>query len=161
MYIGNVTLEPRDIRFIENELVTKGFDKTMGELIRGLDATVVLPDGGRPYQTCSFVYKWNRAAFIYILNNSPEIDGRRYKHYMLMLEELEKKNIEYEKENPPIEYDTTKKKRTTTKKVKATITDMFDGSQKELTRTGKLKEIRTKNISGNTVQFGFGVVKPK
>ena len=161
MYIGNVTLEPRDIRFIENELATKGFDKTMGELIRGLDATVVLPDGGRPYQTGSFVYKWNRAAFIYILNNSPEIDGRRYKHYMLMLEELEKKNIEYEKENPPIEYDTTKKKRTTTKKVKATITDMFDGSQKELTRTGKLKEIRTKNISGNTVQFGFGVVKPK
>lgn len=161
MYIGNVTLEPRDIRFIENELATKGFDKTMEELIRGLDATVVLPDGGRPYQTCSFVYKWNRAAFIYILNNSPEIDGRRYKHYMLMLEELETKNIEYEKENPPIEYDTTKKKRTSTKKVKATITDMFDGSKKELTRTGKLKEIRTKNVSGNTVQFGFGVVKPK
>lgn len=161
MYIGNVTLEPRDIRFIENELATKGFDKTMKELIRGLDATVVLPDGGRPYQTCSFVYKWNRAAFIYILNNSPEIDNRRYKHYMLMLEELEKKNIEYEKENPPIEYDTTKKKRITTKKVKATITDMFDGTKKELTRTGKLKEIRTKNVSGNTVQFGFGVIKPK
>lgn len=161
MYIGNVILEPRDIRFIENELATKGFDKTMGELIRGLDATVVLPDGGRPYQTSSFVYKWNRAAFIYILNNSPEIDARRYKDYMIILEELEKKNIEYEKENPPIEYDTTKKKRTATKKVKATITDMFNGTKKELTRTGKLKEIRTKNISGNTVQFGFGVVKPK
>lgn len=161
MYIGNVTLEPRDIRFIENELATKGFDKTMGELIRGLDATVVLPDGGRPYQTGSFVYKWNRAAFIYILNNSPEIDGRRYKDYMIILEELEKKNIEYEKENPPIEYDTTKKKRIAIKKAKATITDMFDGTKKELTRTGKLKEIRTKNVSGNTVQFGFGVVKPK
>ena len=161
MYIGNITLEPRDIRFIENELATKGFDKTIGELIRGLDATVVLPDGGRPYQTGSFVYKWNRAAFIYILNNSHEIDSRRYKHYMLMLEELENKNIEYEKENPPIEYDATKKKRIGTKKVKATITDMFDGTKKELTRTGKLKEIRTKNISGNTVQFGFGVVKPK
>ena len=80
---------------------------------------------------------------------------------MLLLEELEKKNIEYEKENPPIDYGTTKKKRTTTKRTKATITDMFDGSQKELTRTGKLKEIRTKNVSGNTVQFGFGVVKPK
>lgn len=161
MYIGNVTLEPRDIRFIENELATKGFDKTMEELIRGLDATVVLPDGGRPYQTGSFVYKWNRAAFIYILNNSPEIDGRRYKDYMIILEELEKKNIEYEKENPPIEYDITKKKRTTTKKAKATITDMFDGTKKELTRTGKLKEIRTKNVSSNTVQFGFGIVKPK
>lgn len=161
MYTGNVTLESKDIRFIEYELANKGFDKTMGDILRRLDATVVLPDGGRPYQTCSFVYKWNRAAFIYILNNSPDIDGRRYKHYMLLLEELEKKNIEYEKENPPIEYDTIKKKRTAAKKVKATITDMFDGTKKELTRTGKLKEIRTKNVSGNIVQFGFGVVKPK
>lgn len=161
MYVGNVTLEPRDIRFIENELATKGYIKTIGELLRGLDATVILADGGRPYQTGSFVYKWNRAAFIYILNNSPEIDAKMYKHYMLLLEEREKKNIEYEKENPPVEYDTTKKKRTATKKAKATITDMFDGTKKELTRTGKLKEIRTKNVSGNTVQFGFGVVKPK
>lgn len=161
MYIGNVTLESRDIRFIEYELSNKGFDKTMKGLLRGLDATVVLPNSARPYQTGSFVYKWNRAAFIYILNNSPEIDGIKYKHYILLLEELEKKNIEYEKENPPIEYDTTKKKRTATKKVKTTITDMFDGTKKELTRTGKLKEIRTKNVSGNTVQFGFGVIKPK
>lgn len=161
MYVGNVTLEPRDIRFIEYELSNKGFTKTIEDIIRRLDATVILPDGSRPYQTCSFVYKWNRAAFIYILNNSPKIDGKKYKHYMLLLEELEKKNIEYEKENPPIEYDTTKKKRTATKKVKTTITDMFDGTKKELTRTGKLKEIRTKNVSGNTVQFGFGVIKPK
>lgn len=161
MYVGNVMLDQSDIRFIDYELSSKGFNKVMQELLRGLDATVVLPDGSRPYQTGSFIYKWNRAAFIYILNNSSEIDANRYKHYMLLLEELEKKNIEYEKENPPIDYGTTKKKRTTTKKAKATITDMFDGSQKELTRTGKLKEIRTKNVSGNTVQFGFGVVKPK
>lgn len=161
MYIGNVMLDQSDIRFIDYELSTKGFIKTMGELLRGLDATVVLADGGRPYQTGSFIYKWNRAAFIYILNNRFEIDAKTYKHYMLLLEELEKKNIEYEKENPPIDYGTTKKKRTTTKKAKATITDMFDGTKKELTRTGKLKEIRTKNVSGNTVQFGFGIVKPK
>ena len=102
-----VELDAQDIRFIESHIKERGgIDKAIQVVLKELDATLVLPDGGRPRQTNSYVWQRSDAEFAYLLNKAMD-NGMTNEEYAKVMEqygEVLKKNELFELENPPIVY---------------------------------------------------------
>lgn len=95
------TLDRSDVRLIENKLETKKKE----DLIDGWIKEIILPS---PYlQTIHFRYKWIIACLVFL-------DYPKYK-----IEEIHEKNLEYEKEHPPVIYE--KKKKVASKREKKVV----------------------------------------
>lgn len=124
MYVGDVTLNETDIRFINAELESKGLDKTIDGCLKHLDSSYTTPDGFRPFQTDSFIFKWNVAAIKWILTNVQMKDDKR-KAIIKQTGDMIQKSKEYEVENSPVDYSIKKRKTRTTKK-KVIAKDLFD-----------------------------------
>ena len=95
------TLDRSDVRLIENKLETKKKE----DLIDGWIKEITLPN---PYlQTIHFRYKWIIACLIFLDYSKDKI------------EEIHEKNLEYEKEHPPVIYE--KKKKVASKREKKVV----------------------------------------
>lgn len=95
------TLDRSDVRLIENKLETKKKE----DLIDGWIKEITFPN---PYlQTIHFRYKWIIACLVFL-------DYPKYK-----IEEIHEKNLEYEKEHPPVIYE--KKKKVASKREKKVV----------------------------------------
>ena len=172
MYIGEVKLDSRDIVNLKCKIDEYGsVHNLMDRLLFELDASYTMPDGGRPRQTISYVWKRTFAETEWLLKYMSDtgVDNDIIDDYYNKRGVVIQKSIDYEKENPPIDYDLVKKKsKVNTKSKKAITKDMFDGTVSEMTKTGKLKkikkttaEIRQERFKDATVQVSFGSINFK
>ena len=98
----NIKLDKFDINMLNNEVVEKGVENYLSLLLVYLDCSRII-NNMRMMQTIGYTYKRYISTYIYILNNI--LDKNKYSEYVNNLISLHLKNLDYEKENPPIIYD--------------------------------------------------------
>lgn len=160
-------LDAQDIRFIEYHVKQYGgIINAIEVCLKELDATYTLPDGYRPRQTNSYVWKKVDAEFQYLLNNALDhniIDNNQHDTIIKRYFDICNNNKEYEKENPPVIFD--KKVSKGTKKVRIDkVKSMFDS--KETLNVGETAKVskpkketiadrKAKLVSSKSVSFAF------
>lgn len=157
-----------DINYINSEINNKGHEVVLNELLHWLDCARVYKDGTRPIFTTHYSYFANSWRFNYTIEdgiNKGILCDKQCDYYRNKFEELERKNIEFEKENGIPEYkkgnNKTKLLKSTSKTTRKIRTkDVFDGattqetlSSKGLTKTKADK--RFDKISRMAVKFKF------
>ena len=98
----SIELDKFDIKMLNNEVVEKGVENYLSLLLVYLDCSRII-NNMRMMQTIGYPYKRYISMYIYILNNI--LDKNKYAEYVNNLISLHLKNLDYEKENPPIIYD--------------------------------------------------------
>ena len=98
----NIELDKFDIRMLNNEVVEKGVENYLSLLLVYLDCSRII-NNMRMMQTIGYPYKRYISIYLYILNNI--LDNNKYSEYENKLISLHLKNLDFEKENPPIIYD--------------------------------------------------------
>ena len=98
----NIELDKFDIKMLNNEVVEKGVENYLSLLLVYLDCSRII-NNMRMMQTIGYPYKRYISIYLYILNNI--LDNDKYSEYENKLISLHIKNLDYEKENPPIIYD--------------------------------------------------------
>ena len=98
----NIELDKFDIKMLNNEVVEKGVENYLSLLLVYLDCSRII-NNMRMMQTIGYPYKRYISIYLYILNNI--LDNDKYSEYENKLISLHLKNLDYEKENPPIIYD--------------------------------------------------------
>lgn len=164
-------LDNQDIRFINSHIQQYGGIREAIEVIlKELDATLVLPDGSRPRQTISYVWRRAEAEFHYLLNMAMDdgMTNEQYDDYITRYNSILKTNKEFEEENPPIVYD--KKGRSKTKRVRVDkVKSIFNNDDlavgekavKAKPKKETIADRKRKAIVGKAVTFAFGGLKPK
>ena len=97
-----IDLDKFDIEMLNNNIVEKGIENYLSLLLVYLDCSRII-NNMRMMQTIGYTYKRYISTYIYILNNI--LDKTKYSEYVNNLISLHLKNLDYEKENPPIIYD--------------------------------------------------------
>ena len=97
-----INLDKFDIEMLNNNVVEKGIENYLSLLLVYLDCSRII-NNMRMMQTIGYTYKRYISTYIYILNNI--LDKNKYLEYENKLISLHLKNLDYEKENPPIIYD--------------------------------------------------------
>ena len=97
-----IDLDKFDIEILNNNIVEKGIENYLSLLLVYLDCSRII-NNMRIMQTIGYTYKRYISTYIYILNNI--LDKNKYSEYINNLISLHLKNLDYEKENPPIIYD--------------------------------------------------------
>ena len=97
-----INLDKFDIEMLNNNVVEKGIENYLSLLLVYLDCSRII-NNMRMMQTIGYTYKRYISTYIYILNNI--LDKNKYSEYVNNLISLHLKNLDYEKENPPIIYD--------------------------------------------------------
>lgn len=97
-----IDLDKFDIEMLNNNIVEKGIENYLSLLLVYLDCSRII-NNMRMMQTIGYTYKRYISTYIYILNNI--LDKNKYSEYINNLISLHLKNLDYEKENPPIIYD--------------------------------------------------------
>lgn len=96
-----------DINYINSEINNKGHEVVLNELLHWLDCTRVYKDGTRPIFTTHYSYFANSWRFNYTIEdgiNKGILCDKQCDYYRNKFKELERKNIEFEKENGIPEY---------------------------------------------------------
>lgn len=166
-YIG--TLDAQDKRWYDYILHTKHKGNETGaleELLKSLDCTRIY-DCGRPMQTINYGYRTDIAGYYYILEKL-EYNKDLQNIYLNKLYNRHVENLNFEKDNPPVRYTSTKQRtsrRNTNKTAK--ITDMFTG-EKTTIDVGSGKVVRPKEnaatrkakaLNNKSVSFAFNNFK--
>lgn len=166
-----IQLDSQDIRFLKARI--KEYDgphNLIEQIIKELDATLVLPDGFRPRQTNSYVWKRTDAEFHYLLNELMDngITNEVYNEYITRYNNVLERNKEFELEHPPVVY--AKKAKSSVKRVRVDkVNSMFDGDElkvgEKAVKTKVKKETiadrKRKALSNKAVTFAFGGLKSK
>ena len=97
-----INLDKFDIEMLNNNIVEKGIENYLSLLLVYLDCSRII-NNMRMMQTIGYPYKRYISIYLYILNNILYND--KYSEYENKLISLHLKNLDYEKENPPIIYD--------------------------------------------------------
>ena len=98
----SIELDKFDIKMLNNEVVEKGVENYLSLLLVYLDCSRII-NNMRMMQTIGYPYKRYISIYLYILNNI--LDNDKYSEYENKLISLHLKNLDFEKENPPIIYD--------------------------------------------------------
>lgn len=115
-------------RICSNSVAEYGIDKAIENQLHYLDCTRIV-NGLRLMQTIGTPYQYEMSKLAYILDTYLSDDEDKISLYYNKIAEIHKANLKYEKDNPPIIYDKSKKvknARTTRKKVKETTIDEFE-----------------------------------
>ena len=167
--IKHVILDDSDIRMLEYRIKEYGgIEKLMERIFKELDATVVYPDGFRPRQTNSYVWKRKDSEFHYLLNKLCDdgITNEEYNNYINRYNEICANNIAFEKENPPIVYDKKKQTRTKTTRVDK-VKSMFGNEElnvgekavKVKPKKETVAERKAKLLNNKAIKLTFNIVK--
>lgn len=97
-----IDLDKFDIEMLNNNIVEKGIENYLSLLLVYLDCSRII-NNMRMMQTIGYPYKRYISIYLYILNNI--LDNYKCSEYENKLISLHLKNLDYEKENPPIIYD--------------------------------------------------------
>lgn len=115
-------------RICNNSVVEYGIDRTIENQLHYLDCTRIV-NGLRLMQTIGTPYQYEMSKLAYMLDTYLSDDEDKLSLYYNKIAEIHKANLKYEKDNPPIIYDKSKKvknARTTRKKVKEATIDEFE-----------------------------------
>lgn len=119
-------------RICSNSVAEYGIDKAIEIQLHYLDCTRIV-NGLRLMQTIGTPYQYEMSKLAYIINTYLSDDEEdKISLYYNKIAEIHKANLKYEKDNPPIIYDKSKKvknARTTRKKVKEATIDGFENSK--------------------------------
>lgn len=119
-------------RICSNSVAEYGIDKAIENQLHYLDCTRVV-NGLRLMQTIGTPYQYEMSKLAYILDTHLSDDEEdKLSLYYNKIAEIHKANLKYEKDNPPIIYDKSKKvknARTTRKKVKEATIDGFENNK--------------------------------
>lgn len=119
-------------RICSNSVDEHGIDKAIEIQLHYLDCTRIV-NGLRLMQTIGTPYQYEMSKLAYMLNTYLSDDEEdKISLYYNKIAEIHKANLKYEKDNPPIIYDKSKKvknARTTRKKVKEATIDEFENSK--------------------------------
>lgn len=114
-----------------NAVAEYGIDKAIENQLHYLDCTRIV-NGLRLMQTIGTPYQYEMSKLAYILDTYLSDEEDKISLYYNKIAELHKANLKYEKDNPPLIYDKSKKvknARTTRKKAKKATIDGFESSQ--------------------------------
>lgn len=127
-----IPLDDNVKRICSNSVAEYGIDKTIENQLHYLDCTRIV-NGLRLMQTIGTPYQYEMSKLAYILDTYLSDDEEdKLASYYNKIAEIHKANLKYEKDNPPIIYDKSKKvknARTTRKKVKEATIDGFENSK--------------------------------
>ena len=119
-------------RICSNSVDEYGIDKAIEIQLHYLDCTRIV-NGLRLMQTIGTPYQYEMSKLAYMLDTYLSDDEEdKISLYYNKIAEIHKANLKYEKDNPPIIYDKSKKvknARTTRKKVKEATIDGFENSK--------------------------------
>ena len=119
-------------RICSNSVAEYGIDKAIENQLHYLDCTRIV-NGLRLMQTIGTPYQYEMSKLAYILDIYLSDDEEdKLSLYYNKIAEIHKANLKYEKDNPPIIYDKSKKvknARTTRKKVKEATIDGFENNK--------------------------------
>lgn len=118
-------------RICSNSVAEYGIDKAIENQLHYLDCTRIV-NGLRLMQTIGTPYQYEMSKLAYMLDTYLSNDEDKLSLYYNKIAEIHKANLKYEKDNPPIIYDKSKKvknARTTRKKVKEATIDGFENSK--------------------------------
>ena len=119
-------------RICSNSVDEHGIDKAIEIQLHYLDCTRIV-NGLRLMQTIGTPYQYEMSKLAYMLDTYLSDDEEdKISLYYNKISEIHKANLKYEKDNPPIIYDKSKKvknARTTRKKVKEATIDEFENSK--------------------------------
>lgn len=119
-------------RICSNFVAEYGIDKAIKNQLHYLDCTRIV-NGIRLMQTIGTPYQYEMSKLAYMLDTYLSDDEEdKISLYYNKIAEIHKSNLKYEKDNPPIIYDKSKKvknARTTRKKVKEATIDGFENSK--------------------------------
>lgn len=119
-------------RICSDSVAEYGIDKAIENQLHYLDCTRIV-NGLRLMQTIGTPYQYEMSKLAYILDTYLSDDEEdKLSLYYNKIAEIHKANLKYEKDNPPIIYDKSKKvknARTTRKKVKEATIDGFENSK--------------------------------
>lgn len=123
-----IPLDDNVKRICSNSVAEYGIDKAIENQLHYLDCTRIV-NGLRLMQTIGTPYQYEMSKLAYMLDTYLSDDEDKLSLYYNKIAEIHKANLKYEKDNPPIIYDKSKKvknARTTRKKVKEAIIDEFE-----------------------------------
>lgn len=124
-----IPLDDNVKRICSNSVAEYGIDKAIENQLHYLDCTRIV-NGLRLMQTIGTPYQYEMSKLAYILDTYLSDDEEdKLSLYYNKIAEIHKANLKYEKDNPPIIYDKSKKvknARTTRKKVKEATIDEFE-----------------------------------
>ena len=119
-------------RICINSVTKNGIDKAIENQLHYLDCTRIV-NGLRMMQTIGTPYQYEMSKLAYIINTYLSNDEEdKISLYYNKIAELHKANLKYEKDNPPVIYDKSKKvknARTTRKKAKEATINGFESNQ--------------------------------
>ena len=119
-------------RICSNSVDEHGIDKAIEIQLHYLDCTRIV-NGLRLMQTIGTPYQYEMSKLAYMLDTYlSDNEEDKISLYYNKIAEIHKANLKYEKDNPPIIYDKSKKvknARTTRKKVKEATIDGFENSK--------------------------------
>jgi len=96
------------VNYIPHEIKRLGLDRFLNISIAALDSSKVWEDGLRPIQTTSYIYVRAITEIVYAINTYVEESDRDIWFSNLITQH--NANIEFEKLNPPVDYDAGKPK---------------------------------------------------
>lgn len=126
-----IPLDDNVKRICSNSVAEYGIDKAIENQLHYLDCTRIV-NGLRLMQTIGTPYQYEMSKLAYMLDTYLSDDEDKLSLYYNKIAEIHKANLKYEKDNPPIIYDKSKKvknARTTRKKVKEATIDEFENSK--------------------------------
>lgn len=126
-----IPLDDNVKRICSNSIAEYGIDKAIENQLHYLDCTRIV-NGLRLMQTIGTPYQYEMSKLAYMLDTYLSDDEDKISLYYNKIAEIHKANLKYEKDNPPIIYDKSKKvknARTTRKKVKEATIDEFENSK--------------------------------
>ena len=127
-----IPLDDNVKRICSNSVVKYGIDKAIENQLHYLDCTRIV-NGLRLMQTIGTPYQYEMSKLAYMLDTYLSDDEEdKLSLYYNKIAEIHKANLKYEKDNPPIIYDKSKKvknARTTRKKVKEATIDGVENIQ--------------------------------
>lgn len=126
-----IPLDDNVKRICSNSVAEYGIDKAIENQLHYLDCTRIV-NGLRLMQTIGTPYQYEMSKLAYMLDTYLSDDEYKLSLYYNKIAEIHKANLKYEKDNPPIIYDKSKKvknARTTSKKVKEATIDEFENSK--------------------------------
>lgn len=96
------------INYIPHEIKRLGLENFLNISIKSLDASKVCPDGLRPIQTISYIYVRAITEIVYtVITYVDSFEWSKWFDKVLVVHAL---NLDYEKKNPPVDYDAGKPK---------------------------------------------------
>ena len=127
-----IPLDDNVKRICSNSVAEYGIDKAIENQLHYLDCTRIV-NGLRLMQTIGTPYQYEMSKLAYMLDTYLSDDEEdKLSLYYNKIAEIHKANLKYEKDNPPIIYDKSKKvknARTTRKKVKEATIDGVENSK--------------------------------